>query len=143
MIARPCIECGELIATGSRCTACRLPERPRPGRPSRPHAWRKLARKVVRAVGLCERCGTDGTEPNNPLTADHVRPVSLGGPMVPDPSGVRCLCKRCNSAVLAEQRMAAAATDSDPRGEAPNPEGGAHPGGRAGGDYSPEPGDPL
>jgi hypothetical protein len=64
-----------------------------------------------------------------------VVPVSLGGDMVPDPTGVRVLCRPCNSAAMREQR--AALTDGDDRGVGPSGRGPSHREVSAAADYSP------
>lgn len=59
-------------------------------------ADRSLAFRVFQRDGYrCVDCGSDGTEPRNDLTVDHVRPVSLGGDN--SLANLQTLCRSCNA----------------------------------------------
>jgi 5-methylcytosine-specific restriction endonuclease McrA len=81
---RPCIGCGVLIESGSRCPTCASPPRKLRGRP-----WRRRREEVFAAKGrTCVYCGNPATE------VDHVLSVKIGGAdtienLVPS-------CQKCN-----------------------------------------------
>lgn len=53
---RPCVACGRLIASGSRCSRCRL-------RNGSTRAWRKVRRLVLIRDGFrCYHCGGPATD---------------------------------------------------------------------------------
>ena len=99
--ARPCIACGRVIRTGSRCAACQLPPAPRATATERGYdaEWRRLASKMIRLEPWCHARGgcphADANTPANPLTLDHRVPRSRGG--TSDVSNVTVLCRKCNS----------------------------------------------
>jgi 5-methylcytosine-specific restriction endonuclease McrA len=90
-VQRPCIGCGKLIGSGSRCTACK----PKPA--STPHErgytskWRKLSEKQRKASPFCERCGN-----RERLECDHVIPMSEAPELALEPLNTRVLCRPCN-----------------------------------------------
>ena len=72
MIQRPCIGCGELINTGSRCADCRIPRTNPADRPSAPQRgydsrWRALSKRLRKRSPFCELCGS-----TTDLVADHI-----------------------------------------------------------------------
>jgi HNH endonuclease len=59
-------------------------------------ADRSVAFRVFQRDGYrCIRCGTDGTEPRNDLTVDHVVALSRGGDNGFD--NLQTLCRSCNA----------------------------------------------
>ncbi|MGR6999924.1 HNH endonuclease signature motif containing protein [Yinghuangia aomiensis] len=58
-------------------------------------AWSRLARLAIAQQPWCSRCRTSGSK-TNPLTGDHIRPLSAGGTSTLD--NIQVLCRRCNSA---------------------------------------------
>jgi 5-methylcytosine-specific restriction endonuclease McrA len=123
-LPRPCVDCGDLVPSGSRCAPCKAaqPEGPRRPRPSRPRAWRRLSKRARTLQPWCENCGT-----TDDLSADHLTPTSCGGQMVPDLTGVRVLCRPCNARAYAEQRA-----QHDPGAPPPTPGEVPHREGRPG-----------
>jgi 5-methylcytosine-specific restriction endonuclease McrA len=85
---RPCLGCGRLIASGSRCRRC-TPKRKR-ATPGRGTGWtaEKFRRAVLaRTGGRCAVCGSsEGVE------AHHRRPLADGGGN--DPANGVALCRR-------------------------------------------------
>ena len=78
---KPCIECGKLVARGSRCA---VHER-KYGR-----AWAALSARILARDGhRCHYCGKPAR------TVDHVLPVAAGG--TDDPSNLVAACRRCNA----------------------------------------------
>ena len=91
MAPRPCLDCGTLIPSGSRCEDCRLVkvrarERVRPSRHERGYGneWARVSKQVRQVQPWCSACGT-----TSDLTVDHVTPG--------DASRLRVLCRRCHA----------------------------------------------
>lgn len=96
-MARPCLDCGCLIAKGSRCTQCQKPReaaRAAAGRARRGKDWPAISRRLLaswRANGAtCVDCGTP-----DDLTADHVIPTVYGS--ASKYGGYVPRCRSCNS----------------------------------------------
>jgi 5-methylcytosine-specific restriction endonuclease McrA len=90
----PCLDCGALTQ-GSRCSQCKA--RHDAGRGTTTQRGygadhQRRAKAVIAAQPWCSLCGHAGSQ-DNPLTADHVVPVSHGGIRGP----LRVACLRCNS----------------------------------------------
>lgn len=83
MPARSCLDCGRLIARGSRCPACREQRRDTVARHQLPAAIK--ARDGYR----CVRCGAPDR-----LTVHHLVPLAAGGTHAP--SNLVTLCWRCH-----------------------------------------------
>lgn len=96
MRLRVCPTCDELHTQGQPCPQRK--QRPRPTREARGYnwAWRKLAHRVINEERACRVCGHTGS-PNNPLTGDHIIPLSRGGARL-DRDNAQCLCRNHNSA---------------------------------------------
>ncbi|EHB58975.1 hypothetical protein MycrhDRAFT_1411 [Mycolicibacterium rhodesiae JS60] len=95
---RPCIGCGCLIPSGSRCADCQRPlnnhyQRGRKGRTASDWRWRKLSEKLRRLSPFCEKClaTTD-------LTVDKIIPLSERPDLAHEELNLRVLCRTCNSA---------------------------------------------
>lgn len=88
---RPCISCGVLIGSGSRCTDCK----PRPTRTAAQRGyndkWRKLSAHQRKASPFCERCGS-----RERLECDHIIPISEAPELALEPLNTRVLCRTCN-----------------------------------------------
>lgn len=92
---RPCIKCGVLIPSGSRCSDCRPHqhyERGTKGRAATDWRWRKTSKRLRAASPYCEQCGSVGD-----LTVDHVQPISRGGAIYAI-NNLAVLCRLHNSA---------------------------------------------
>ena len=94
MVKRPCIDCGRLIASSTRCRVCRGTVERRRGSPTQrgyDSAWYRVVRAAINEQPWCANCMA-----THDLTGDHLVPLSLGGTSTPD--NVVVLCRRCNSA---------------------------------------------
>lgn len=94
---RPCIGCGTVITSGSRCQDCKLPDRPRTRTTA--HAgsdwrWRKLSARMRKLSPFCEKCGSKN---KSSLTVDHVIPVSDDATLAYEPLNLRVYCQSCNA----------------------------------------------
>lgn len=95
-MTRPCLDCGRLIAKGSRCPSCDwkrnasyAPDRLR-GR-----AWMKRRATVLRrGGGMCERC--------REAVAEEVH--HLGELSDNRPESLLAVCRACHRALGAEKR---------------------------------------
>ncbi len=88
---RPCLRCGALIRTGSRCTTCAIK------RPANTRAWRETRQAVLARAGYrCYRCGNFATQ------VDHVIPVSRGGSSAE--GNLAAICGHCNASKRDGQR---------------------------------------
>jgi 5-methylcytosine-specific restriction endonuclease McrA len=91
---RPCLGCGELVDTGSRCPDCRLP---RPSRPSTAHPalrtarWTNLSKQLRKRSPFCEECGSTQN-----LCVDHIIAVSEDESLIFDKANLRVLCRLHN-----------------------------------------------
>lgn len=65
-------------------------------------AYRKLRAQALREHPWCVVCRTPDS-PDNPLTADHIVPVALGGRNVRD--NVQVMCRACNSSKGARPQL--------------------------------------
>ncbi|WP_457160644.1 HNH endonuclease signature motif containing protein [Mycobacteroides abscessus] len=95
MVARPCLGCGDLIDTGSRCTDCTPKDTRRnrgPGRSQGDWKWRQLSKRLRKESPFCETCGSTGR-----LTVDHIIPVSEVPELAHEIANLRVLCHSCNS----------------------------------------------
>lgn len=97
MIARPCIDCGEVIPSGSRCDECK-PQRPARDRvraKDHPHAnparWKRISTTARRRQPWCLDCGT-----SRDLTTDHVIPVVERPDLAYEVLNVAVRCRPCN-----------------------------------------------
>ena len=96
-LARPCIVCGVLIASGSRC-AMHPPmriqhtsDRPPPSERGHDHAYKVMRLRVLaRDDDTCRYCGGKAD------TVDFVQPWSKGGQAAWD--NLVAACRTCNSA---------------------------------------------
>lgn len=95
-LMRVCIDCGD-VANGTRCPSCRAEatrkqnqRRAAAGTLGAPWAWRDKSRAIRRAQPQCVECGSSAD-----LTADHIRPRSLGGN--DGVENLRTLCRSCNA----------------------------------------------
>ena len=87
---RPCLGCGRLIASGSRCSQCK--------RPHHSAERTRRARVVAEWINTYGRWCPGWQRPPHPsadLTADHVTPVATGGS---EDGPLRVLYRGCNSA---------------------------------------------
>jgi 5-methylcytosine-specific restriction endonuclease McrA len=94
-----CVKCRVLVLLGTSHCSAHKPKR-------KPHAhsaaargydwqWRKLAAEAIAAQPWCTYCNHTGSAAN-PLTGDHIVPLSRGGQSTAD--NLQVLCKRCNGA---------------------------------------------
>lgn len=103
--ARPCVvfPCPRLVHGGSRCPEHqRVQDQERASRRGSTTArgydwtWTTLVRRKMRETPYCVLCLSEGS-PGNPLTGDHILPLSQGGANTYD--NVRILCRHCNSSL--------------------------------------------
>ncbi len=85
--AKPCINCGTLTRTGSRCEKHQaiVNSRIDARKAQRTHYsgdYRRRAKAVREAAVTCWLCG-DGARPNDPWTADHYIPHDPTSPLLP------------------------------------------------------------
>ena len=97
---RPCLDCGRLTREGNRCTICGPKKssewaRAKGPSPYRDPEWRKLSVQKRKEQPWCEMCGHWGST-DNPLTADHIRPLSKGGALIVPTYQLRTLCRVCH-----------------------------------------------
>ncbi|MFL0172504.1 HNH endonuclease [Mycobacterium sp. SMC-13] len=93
---RPCLGCGRLIGTGSRCSRCTPQRAPR----STAHAgsdwrWRKLSAAQRKRVSYCE-LALPGCR-RRAETADHIIPVSEAPELAHNELNIRSACRPCNA----------------------------------------------
>ena len=96
---KPCAErgCPALTRSGSRCQAhVRAHAIKRASSTARGYdrQWRGVAAQAIREQPWCTDCLHPGS-PDNPLTGDHIIPLSQGGQSIRSNCVVRC--RRCNS----------------------------------------------
>ncbi len=99
---RPCLGCGVLVASGSRCTDCQRPlnnnyVRGKKGRTASDWQHRKQSTAQRKRVPFCEL----RTAPNctgKPEVLDHILPISQYPEHVSAPENHRSACRPCNSA---------------------------------------------
>ena len=105
MIQRPCLDCGTLTTHSvSRCAVCAPKaatrwKASRPDSPYRSPAWRKLSLQKRKERPWCEICGQQPGNAENPLTADHIKPLSEGGDLIVPTYMLRTLCRRCHGKI--------------------------------------------
>ena len=102
---RPCLQCHRLTSNGTRCPSCQaltdqakwqrrpLTNAERKRRATAVHNWRTEYGEHcpgIPAAGIPPHA----THPGNPLTADHLHPVALGGS---ESGEIVVRCRRCNS----------------------------------------------
>ena len=107
MSNRACLTCGMILSRlkQGRCEECakeKQATKPNPYRNSR--EWRNLSARKRKDQPWCSRCATQG-DASNPLTLDHIVPLSMGGALIPEDEeeGVQVLCKRCQGIVGARK----------------------------------------
>ena len=96
MTARPCIACGEVISTGTRCSTCTPADTKKPRKIA--HAgtdnqWRRLSLRARRMQPFCIDCHTD-----QDLTADHIIPVDIAPELAHTTENITVRCRPHNSA---------------------------------------------
>ena len=101
--ARACLDCDRLTTNGNRCETCapKAASRWANMRGPSPYAdpaWRRLSMQKRKQIPYCEICGTRNSR-ENPLTADHIQPLSKGGALIVPLHALRTLCRRCHGAI--------------------------------------------
>lgn len=96
MTARPCIACGEVISTGTRCSTCTPADTKKARKIA--HAgtdsqWRRLSLRARRMQPFCIDCHTD-----QDLTADHIIPVDVAPELAYTTENITVRCRPHNSA---------------------------------------------
>lgn len=116
---RPCLGCGVIISSGSRCFDCRRDRDSLRGTSGQrgygSPIWRRVRAEHLRAEPSCRFCGAIATD------VDHIRPLSQGG--THDAANLRSLCHSCHSRrTLADTRLMAQgivpSVSSAPEGQA-------------------------
>ncbi|VDR40031.1 Uncharacterised protein [Tsukamurella paurometabola] len=96
MTARPCLHCGDLITSGTRCASCTPADTKKPRKIA--HAgtdsqWRRLSVRARRMQPFCIDCHTD-----RDLTADHIIPVDVAPELAYAMENITVRCRTHNSA---------------------------------------------
>jgi 5-methylcytosine-specific restriction enzyme A len=101
MTPRPCLTCGRLTSSGTRCTRCATAVS-RAKRVVRPYTAAEKRRRAAAVAewratygDVCPGWGDREPHPSADLTADHIVAVAAGG-AEDGPLTVRC--RACNSA---------------------------------------------
>ena len=98
---RPCLDCGRLTDTNRCPDHQRQQQRAIDARRGSPTErgygtpWRRARKAVLRLIPYCVDCGHEGSA-DNPLTVDHIVPLSRGG--THDDDNLTTRCRRHNSA---------------------------------------------
>ena len=95
LIRKPCLTCGVLIDSGSRCETCRLERERKRDAQRGPRTlysgdYKRRAREVRQNAVQCWICGGPARE-SDPWTADHIYPGQYDSPLA-------AAHKSCNSA---------------------------------------------
>jgi 5-methylcytosine-specific restriction endonuclease McrA len=97
-LPRPCLDCGRLIPSGTRCGRCRKTQDAKRGTTKQRgyhDGWDRLSKRVIaRDGGVCQlqlSCCTQIA-----TTTDHIVPRSKGGSS--EESNLQAACRPCNSA---------------------------------------------
>lgn len=92
MAVVPCLDCGVLVRSSSRCARCQSKRDAARGTTTQRGygaAHQRRARAAIAAHPWCSVCAS-----TIDLTGDHITPLAQGGhPLGP----LRVLCRRCNS----------------------------------------------
>ncbi|GAB7068769.1 hypothetical protein JCM12141A_30580 [Mycolicibacterium hodleri] len=93
-LQRPCLTCGTLIPSGSRCRDCRPKRTTTATRQERhrPAAWDRLSKRLRQLSPFCEWCGT-----TTDLVCDHIIPVSEDPTLALEPLNCRVVCRSENA----------------------------------------------
>ena len=90
---RPCLDCGQIIAAGTRCRKCAsIKDAARGSASDRGYGntWRLLSAQILKRDGYqCAYC------PARATTADHIIPKALGG--TDHQENLVAACQPCNS----------------------------------------------
>jgi 5-methylcytosine-specific restriction endonuclease McrA len=91
---RPCIGCGELIDSGSRCAECQPRYRPKltPAERGYDHKWRTLSADIRRTHRACELCGS-----THRLQVDHIITIEEDPTLRLARENLRVLCQTHNA----------------------------------------------
>jgi len=90
-VHRPCLDCGQLTTSKTRCDECRRAKDRARVRPHYGGDYRKRAKLVRESEGPCWLCGEATLPPGEVWTADHVVPADPSSPLAK-------AHRRCNSA---------------------------------------------
>jgi len=66
--------------------------------------WRRLSVQKRKEVPYCELCGQRDGDVSNPLTADHIQPLSEGGALIVPTFMLRTLCRVCHGKITKHRR---------------------------------------
>ena len=96
---RPCLNCGALfhptLSVRSFCRVCqRIKQRKGPGRAYNQGEYRRNRQILLKNAIYCVECRGVGL-PEDPLTVDHIVPLSKGG--TNDLANLQVLHRSCNS----------------------------------------------
>ena len=98
MTARPCAQCGDIIATGTYCTECKpkpaatTKVRPKGHVHTNTTRWKRLSDKARKLQPWCVDCGA-----HDDLTGDHIIPVSEDPTLAYEVLNIAVRCRTCNS----------------------------------------------
>lgn len=93
MTARPCLHCGDLITTGTRCSSCTPVEtgRDKTSAHWNTSRWKNLSRRLRRQSPFCELCSSTSN-----LQVDHILPIVDYPELTYEVENLRVLCRTCN-----------------------------------------------
>lgn len=83
-IPKPCLTCGQPTTGNSRCRDCQteLDHQRNQRRNHYKGDYKRIAKQVRENAAQCWLCGL-GTKPDDPWTADHIRPGDPTSPLAP------------------------------------------------------------
>lgn len=92
-MSRPCLGCGRLIESGSRCIECQPKRKPRDtAHAGTDRRWRTLSNRLRKASPFCEIPGCTSAD----LTTDHILPVSVFPELAYEELNCRVICRSHN-----------------------------------------------
>lgn len=93
MTARPCLHCGDLISTGTRCSTCTPAETGRDKTSAHWNnaRWKNLSRRLRQQSPFCELCSSTSN-----LQVDHILPIVDYPELTYVAENLRVLCRTCN-----------------------------------------------
>ena len=102
---KPCLDCGA-PASATRCRACTRVIENETERLQRTYRWRRFSERLRRKSNLCDICQRPATD-DDPITVDHIIPVSLRPDLAFELTNCRLAHLSCNSRVYRQQLAAA------------------------------------
>lgn len=93
MTARPCLTCGDVIASGSHCRECQPIDNTRDKTSAHWNTgrWKNLSKRLRRQSPFCETCSSTAH-----LQVDHILPITDYVELTYEVENLRVLCRTCN-----------------------------------------------